>query len=127
MLSEDSKWRIVKAYEKGEKVKEIARCFGINPSSVYDILKQYKETGNVEIRTYKRGRKQKLTAEQLEQIRKEIEVNNDITMEEIKEKYNLPVNEETVRRKVHEMGYRHKKKTIHALERERSRCGSEKK
>ena len=70
MLSEDSKWRIVKAYEKGEKVKEIARCFGINPSSVYDILKQYKETGNVEIRTYKRGRKQKLTAEQLEQIRK---------------------------------------------------------
>lgn len=52
MLSEDSKWRIVRAYEKGEKVKEIAKCFGVNPSSVYDVLNQYKETGSVKIRTY---------------------------------------------------------------------------
>lgn len=127
MLSEDSKWRIVRAYEKGEKAKEIAKCFCINPSSVYDVLNQYKETGSVEIRTYRRGRKQKLTEEQIEQIRNEVSCNNDITMEEIKEKYNLPVDAETVRRKVHEMGFRHKKKSIHALERERARCSSKKK
>ena len=57
MLSEDSKWRILKAVQRKEKVTEIARMFGITRGSVYDIVNQYKETGNLEIRTNQRGSK----------------------------------------------------------------------
>jgi len=78
MLSEDSKWRILKAVQRKEKVTEIARMFGITRGSVYDIVNQYKETGNLEIRTNQRGSKPKLDKEQLEEIRQAVTENPDI-------------------------------------------------
>ena len=119
MLSEDSKWRILKAVQRKEKVTEIARMFGITRGSVYDIVNQYKETGNLEIRTNQRGSKPKLDKEQLEEIRQAVTGNPDITLSEIKDKFNLPVTTECIRQKLHEMGFRRKKKSLYAQERER--------
>ena len=119
MLSEDSKWRILRAVQRGERVTEVAGIFGINRGSVYDIVNQYKETGSLEIRTSQRGRKPKLTKEQLEEIRQAVIENPDITLSEIKEKFDLPVTTECIRQKLHEMGFRRKKKSLYAQERER--------
>lgn len=119
MLSEDSKWRILRAVQRGERVTEVARIFGINRGSVYDIVNQYKETGSLEIRTSQRGRKPELTKEQLEEIRQAVIENPDITLLEIKEKFDLPVTTECIRQKLHEMGFRRKKKSLYAQERER--------
>ena len=43
------------------------------------------------------------------------------------EKLNLKLKNEAVRKAVRKMGYVYKKKTLHASERERSRCGQSEK
>ena len=50
----------------------------------------------------------------------------DITMQEIIEALHLTVSNETVRKTVRQLGYRRKKKSLHASDQERPRCGREK-
>ena len=122
MLSEDTKERIYKAYINTNNPREVAKYFSIAKSTLYRIVKQYKETGNFKIRTSQRGRKSLLTKTDIEAIKREIEKQPDVTMNEIKERLNLSVHPETIRKKVIELGFRRKKKSIYAAERERSRC-----
>ena len=58
----------------------------------------------------------------MDDIKNAINEQPDITIHEITEKLALPVSEETVRREVVKMGFVYKKKSLHASERERSRC-----
>ena len=46
-------------------------------------------------------------------------------MQEIIEALHLTVSNETVRKTVRQLGYRRKKKSLHASEQERPRCGRE--
>ena len=48
-------------------------------------------------------------------------------MQEIIETLHLTVSNETVRKTVRQLGYRRKKKFLHASEQERPRCGTEEK
>ena len=48
-------------------------------------------------------------------------------MKEIVETLHLPVGDEAVRRFLIKQGYTYKKKSLHAKEQERSRCGAEEK
>ena len=48
-------------------------------------------------------------------------------MQEIIEALHLTVSNETVRKTVRQLGYRRKKKSLHAGEQERLRCGAEEK
>lgn len=47
-------------------------------------------------------------------------------MQEIIEALHLTVSNETVRKTVRQLGYRRKKKSLHASDQERPRCGREK-
>lgn len=94
---------------------------------MYAGLKEYRETGSTELHASQRGRKSKLTLEDDENIRKLIDKNNDITIIEINETPGLNVNDETVRQHDIKLGYRYKKKSIYAAERDRSRYSSKKK
>ena len=67
-----------------------------------------------------------ITPEDEEHIKELIEKNNDITIHEINEILNLGVCDEAVRKRVVKMGFRYKKKSLHATERDRSRCCSKK-
>ena len=51
----------------------------------------------------------------------------DLTMQEIIEALHLTVSNETVRKTVRQLGYHRKKKSLHASEQERLRCGAEEK
>ena len=127
MLNKEERELLTKTYEKTHDARLTAEIFSVHRSRVYAIVKQYKETGSVEVRTSQCGRKRKLTPEDDEKIKKLIDENNDITIREINERLGFKVNDETVRLHVVKLGYRYKKKSVYAAERDRSRCRSKKK
>ena len=122
MLHNEARNLLVEAYEKTHDAKGIAMAYGVSVPTVYRLAEQKAKTGSVDLRVSERGRKRVLEQEALKKIAKTIDAQPDITLAEIVEKLELPVGIETVRRAIQAMGYRRKKKMIHASERERPRC-----
>lgn len=122
MLSTEVRELMVKAYEKSHNATEVARNFSVSRGTVYEYVNRKKNNQSLEVKTSQRGRKPKLTQKNLEDIKNAINKQPDITIHEITETLALPVSEETVRRDVVKMGFVYKKKSLHASERERSRC-----
>ena len=122
MLHNEARNLLVEAYEKTHDAKGIALAYGVSVPTVYRLAEQKARTGSVDLRVSKRGRKCMLVQEDLENIARAVDEQPDITLGEIVEKLNLPVGIETVRRRLQAMGYRRKKKMIHASEQERPRC-----
>lgn len=120
MLSQKERELLIKTYEETNDADLTAKIFGINRSTVYARVKEYRETGSTELHTNQRGRKSKITPEDEERIKNLIAENNDITIKEINESLELGVNDETVRQRVIKLGYRYKKKSVYAAERDRS-------
>ena len=122
MLYNQARELIVKAYEKSHNAREVARNFGVHRSTVYRLAKQIRETGDVKLQTNKRGRHRILNETDIENIKKSVEEQPDITIDEIIEKLHLCVSNETVRKIVIDLGFVYKKKSFYAAEREHSRC-----
>ena len=122
MLSTEVRELMVKAYEKSHNATEVARNFSVSRGTVYEYVNRKKNNQSLEVKTSQRGRKPKLTQKNLEDIKNAINKQPDITIHEITETLALPVSDETVRREVVKMGFVYKKKSLHASERERSRC-----
>ena len=122
MLHNESRNLLVQAFEKSHNAKQTAQNFSVSLWTVYRLRQQMKRTGSVELRVTQRGRKAKLTQQDLDTINNLVHEQPDITIREIKEKLHLDVCEETVRKAVIKLGYRVKKKSIHASEQERPRC-----
>ena len=122
MLHNEARELLVKAYAKHPIAKDIAEAFSISTSEVYRIVRQKARTGSVELRVCQRGRKKLLSEDDVRNIKAQIEEHNDITIEEIREALNLKASYTTVERAVNGLGYTVKKKSLHASERDRSRC-----
>ena len=125
MLRNEARKLLIQALGRSHNVREVARNYGVNRSTVYRLKKRLDETGSIETRTYLRGRKPALTPEEVENINQLVQNRPDITMDEIIETLHLTVSNETVRKTVRQLGYRRKKKSLHANEQERPRCGRE--
>ncbi len=125
MLHNEARNLLVEAYEKTHDARGIALAYGVSVPTVYRLAEQKAKTGSVDLRVSKRGRKRVLGQDALEKIAKTIDARPDITLAEIVEKLELPVGIETVRRAIQAMGYRRKKKMIHASEQERPRCAGQ--
>lgn len=126
MLHNEARELLVKGYEKSGDVKGIASAYSVSERTVYRLAQQKRETGSVALRTSQRGRKRVLTEKDKENIRKSMDENPDSTVEELREKLGLAASYSSVERAIHAMGYTLKKKSLHASERERLRCGGEK-
>ena len=122
MLHNEAGELLIKAYAKHPIAKDIAEAFSISTSEVYRIVRQKARTGSVELRVCQRGRKKLLSEDDVRNIKAQIEEHNDITIEEIREALNLKASYTTVERAVNGLGYTVKKKSLHASERDRSRC-----
>lgn len=122
MLHNEARELLVKAYAKHPIAKDIAEAFSISTSEVYRIVRQKARTGSVELRVCQRGRKKLLSEDDVRNIKAQIEEHSDITIEEIREALNLKASYTTVERAVNGLGYTVKKKSLHASERDRSRC-----
>ena len=127
MLHNEARKLILEGYDKGVSVKELAKCFSVNTCSIYRLLKRRNETGSYETQTNLRGKKPKLSDADHQHILSLLEKQPDITCLEIIETLDLPVSIDTVWRFLQKAGYRRKKKSFHASEHERPRCGAEEK
>ena len=81
---------IVSARNRGESPEAIAVWTGVSRASVFNILSLYERTGSVEPKPFP-GRQTALTREQMDSIRKAVEDEPDITLEELIERLSLPV------------------------------------
>ena len=125
MLHNEARKLILEGYDKGIRVKELAKCFSVNTCSIYRLLKRRSETGSYETQTNLRGKKPKLSDADHQRILSLLEKQPDITCLEIIETLNLSVSIDTVWRFLQKAGYRRKKKSLHASEQERPRCDRE--
>ena len=91
ILSEDSRERLVAAYDKTKDLANVALMFGVAESTVYRLAAQKRKTGSLALQLSKRGVKSKLTPIMLEQIKQKINLVPDITLQELIDELNLPV------------------------------------
>lgn len=123
MLSNETRKRLVRGYERTHDAKMIAQAYGVSEREVYKLAAQMRETGSVELRTGNCGRKPKLTEEELKRVDKALQEQPDITLGELIMNLELNISESRLGRIVREkLGYSLKKKVIHASEQERPRC-----
>ena len=109
MLHNEARKRVLEAWDKTHNVREIAKYFSVNESTVYRLIEERARTGSYETRTQLRGRKTILTEKQYHDILELVQEQPDITMKEIVETLHLPVGDETVRRFLIKQGYIYKK------------------
>ena len=121
MLGNEARNLLVDARERGCGPKEVARAFGVSEPTVRRLVRQRRETGSVELRTSRRGRKPALSAADLEALDARVEAHPDATVAEANRALGLGVSDETVRKAVVSLGWVYKKKSVHACERERPR------
>ncbi len=126
MLHNETRKLLIKAWNKTHNAKEVAECFSVNTSTVYRLEKRRRETGSLETRGSLRGRKPALSQTDIHNIDRLIQERSDITIHEIREKLQLQVSDETVRKTVLKPGYVYKKKSLHASEQECPRCQGQK-
>ena len=110
MLNNEERNLLVKTYKEMPDAAKLAKVYNISASSVYRLVRQMKDTGSVDLRTGSRGRKPSLTSEDIENIKRIVIEQPDITIHEINVKLGLPVCDETIRLKVVAMGLNYKKK-----------------
>lgn len=125
MLHNEARELLVRGYETTHDAEGIAKAYSVSRWTVYRLVGQKRKTGTVALRTSQRGRKPLLREEDCARIRASIEERPDITIEELREKLELNASYSTVERAVNKMGYTCKKKSLHATERERTRCAGE--
>ncbi len=99
-ISNDLRKRIIEAKSRGDTNKKIAQEKEVSESAVERLLALYRSTGSYEPREHKRGRKPRLTPEQLEAIRVRILSQPDIALLELIEEFKLPVCESALCRTV---------------------------
>ncbi|MDR1075071.1 MAG: IS630 transposase-related protein [Xanthomonadaceae bacterium] len=90
-LSKDLRERIIAGKEEGASHARLAKELRVSVSAITRLLALYRETGNVEARPRKAGRKPRLDEEQLQKIAERIKAQPDITLRELIDAFSLPV------------------------------------
>jgi transposase len=111
-LSNDLRKRIIEAKLSGDTEDKIASEKAVSKSTVTKLWSLYRSTGSYSPRPNPSGRKPALSQQQLEHISQTIHHQPDITLQELKDAYTLPVSisalSVTIRGK---LGFRFKKNT----------------
>src|SRR4028119_2091151 len=80
----DLRQRIVDTYAEGNtSQRQMAKRFRVAPSFVQKILKQYRETGNIEPKKRLEQTPTKVNSAQLDILKNLVEANNDATLAEL--------------------------------------------
>ena len=84
--SQDLRKRIVAAVEEGKAKAEVARRFSVGRTTVYAYLRQKGQEGHLQPKP-KPGRPRKIAGARLEELKAQLEANNDATLEEHRRMY----------------------------------------
>ena len=110
-LSDDLRKRIIDGKLRGDTEDKIASEKEVNKSTVTKLWSKYRSTGSYAPRLTLRGRKPRLSDDQLEQVRQTIVDRPDITLQELIDDFSLPVCVSALSRTVRfKLGFRFKKK-----------------
>ncbi len=120
MLSMEIRKIIIQDREDGMEIKAISQALRVSESAIHSLLRRKRETGSIEP-SYQGncGRPSKVTEEQRKEMEELVREQPDVTLEEIREKLELPIKKSQISNLLHEMGFRFKKKMIHASEQKR--------
>ncbi|KII69860.1 hypothetical protein RF11_02790 [Thelohanellus kitauei] len=105
-ISDVTKRTILAYMEKNlqKSIREVAREFSVNPRTLQQIIKKYRETGLLKSRTSKEPRKSKLLGVHKTKISEYLKENPYLTLNEIKQKlieeFNLSVSLRTISRAI---------------------------
>lgn len=122
MLHNEARELLVEGYEATHDAKEIAKLFHVSEFTVYHLAEQKRKTGSVALRISHCGRKPVLNDEDKKRISRRIDEQPDITLAELRTALGLKASVQTLSRVIRAMGYRVKKKSLSASEKERPRC-----
>ena len=100
---------IVSAWLRGESVESIMEWTGVSRATVYNICKQFHSTNTIAPKI-RPGRPSRLSKADYDAIRELILEENDITLEEIIERLNLPIKKSRLSVITIEMGFSFKKR-----------------
>ncbi len=111
MIHLEVRKQIIAAWERGVTVNELVTSYGFCRASIYNLIAQYRDTGNIEPRLSTRGRKPKITDDHLRRIDEAIEARPDMTLSEIIHDLDLPISESQLSRVIRgKLGYNFKKR-----------------
>jgi transposase len=117
----DLRLKAVRAYENGKNSQqETAKIFGMGIATFARYWKQYKETGDVAITEYKRGRKPVINEKQLSRIKNLVINRPDISLGELCQKCNQgrakKIGITVMFRAICKLGFKRKKKSLYAAQ-----------
>lgn len=121
MLNNQTRKSLVETYKIFGNAQKVAEAFGVTRWTVYRLNEQFENTGSVELKTSARGRKTKLSEENLCQISNVILEAPDITLQEIIDKLQLDCSISVLCRAIrNKLGFTRKKKSLYAAERDKT-------
>ena len=109
MMGQEVREQIMDARNRGVTVAELSRCYGVSERSIYELQALYRKTGSVAAQTHKRGRKAKISPEQIQAIDEALQKVPDLTLNELKEQLHLPIQVSRLSQIVRKLGYTYKK------------------
>ena len=99
-LSQEMRENIIYHKKNGASSKEISKWLRVNKRSVERIWKIYKEENRVSPKEHKRGRKPAIDEKLMGKITSKISEQPDITLEELKAEFKLPISISALSRKL---------------------------
>jgi len=91
---------IIYHHKNGAKNEDIVKWLQVSKSSVKRILRMHREEKPIEVQPYKRGRKPAFCEAKLNKIAARIREQPDITLEELKEEFQLNISISALCRKL---------------------------
>lgn len=82
--SQDLRQKIIETRLKNkESIREIAKRFQVSPSFVQKLVKNYHQTGNLDLKPRGRSKSSKLNLQQINVVKKLINQHQDATLQEL--------------------------------------------
>jgi transposase len=118
-LSQDLRQRILDTVARGEgSLRQIARRFLVNVSTVVRLLKRHRETGSAVPRPHAGGRQLALGPDDRERLRESIRQQPDATLDELRQRLGVDCSVMAISRALKKLKITRKKKVLHATERD---------
>jgi len=109
-VSNRERKNIIDAKERGESIENIIKWFGICKTTIYNIYKQYKETGSYEPLPFPGKISTIFDKDINEKVLKKVKEKPDITQEELIEELGLNITQSGMSRHMKKLGLTLKKR-----------------
>jgi len=108
-ISNSERKKIIEARERGESYENIVKWFKISISTVFNVLRKYKETGSYEAKPFP-GKQSGFTNEMNAKIIAKIKETPDITQQDLIDELKLNITQPGLSKHLKKLGYTLKKR-----------------